>query len=382
MIEEYFPTGIASGSAFLGRREESLQLTNNITSGRHTLLLSPRRYGKTSLVKNVIRTMKLPFQEIDLFLTSDAVAIEQKILKGAKLLINELSETPDQWFKSLLQYFQKANKKWSIGIKGLNLQIEPENHSDIPDNILEALNAVESILFKKKQKAIIFLDEIQEIAQVKQSKAIEGAIRHFCQQSHYLTFVFSGSNRHMLRHMFEDRDRPLYALCERIDLGRLPAEAYQKYFNKVSQKTWQMPLNKNVFDRIIELTQCHPRIIYVFCGKLWDYKKEKSPLTVDDVNHVWDHYLKSKQKDIRSELKNLSAVQLKLLTLISIDQLSELTSKRAQAALGVSGSAITQALQLLDQKDYVEEVGPKKYQLIDPLIKAILVQFNQESLGM
>ena len=101
-----------------------------------------------------------------------------------------------------------------------------------PENILDALNALEHILVKKKQKAVLFIDEFQEIVKLPIGKAVEGAIRHFAQESKYLSLIFSGSNRHILLSMFVDRSRPLYQLCDRINLGRIDSKYYKEYLNK------------------------------------------------------------------------------------------------------------------------------------------------------
>jgi hypothetical protein len=51
-------------------------------------------------------------------------------------------DSPEGWLKTLSHFFKKANKTWTIGIKGLQLELQPENHQDIPSNILDALRAL------------------------------------------------------------------------------------------------------------------------------------------------------------------------------------------------------------------------------------------------
>ena len=174
-----------------------------------------------------------------------------KLLKGVRDLIQQVSDTPEQWFKTLRNYFNRLNKKWIIGIKGFYLELQPNDHSSIAENILDALNALEYILKKQNKKAILFIDEFQEIIKIKEGLAIEGAIRHFAQESKHLVFIFSGSNRHMLQSMFGDRTRPLYNLCDRLNLDRIDSSYYKKYLGYVSQKTWGEPIKRQFFDKII-----------------------------------------------------------------------------------------------------------------------------------
>lgn len=379
IYEEYFPLGLADGKAFLGRESEQRLLEKNIEANRHTLLLSPRKYGKSSLVKHVLNKTHYPATDIDFFLVASAKSVESKILKGIRYLIKSLSDTPEYFLKVLTNYFRKANKQWTVGIKGLQLELIPDQYSDAQENILDALNALEYILAKKKQKAVLFIDEVQEIAKIEGNTTLEGAIRHFAQQAKYLMLIFSGSQRHMLEHMFGDSDRPLYDLCEKIYLERLHPNIYQSYLNHVSQLTWEKPLAQNAFDKIIALTECHPKVVYILCKKLWDYCVNNETIPSEKiVDHVWHNYIKEKLKDTRGALLKLSKGQIKIITYIALGEFTNLSGKKAQRHLDMSSSAIVQALSSLEQIDIIERQPSSHFRLIDPIIKATLAAYNRD----
>ena len=67
LYEKYFPLGLAKGQTFLGRASELTLLQRNIKAGRHTLLIAPRKYGKTSLIKEAIKKVKYPSVDVDFF---------------------------------------------------------------------------------------------------------------------------------------------------------------------------------------------------------------------------------------------------------------------------------------------------------------------------
>ncbi len=379
--EKYFPLGLAVGEAFLGREQEQRLLSNNIKANRHTLLLSPRKYGKSSLVKHVIKKINYPAIDIDFFLISNSRSVESKILKGVRYLIKKLSDSPEHWLGTLTDYFRKINKQWTIGIKGFSLELIPDKYNDAAENILDALNAVEYVLKKKKQKAVLFIDEVQEIAKVEMNIALEGAIRHFAQEARRLTLIFSGSNRHMLEHMFGDNERPLYDLCERISVQRLMPEVYKPYLNKIAKLSWKQSLDKSVFNKIIELTECHPKTVYILCKKLWDQgsKQNKTP-TVKTVKEVWLAYIEEKLKDTRNLLAKRSIGQVKLLTYIALGQYDNLTSKETQRNLDMTSSGIVQSLSTLEQSDYIERLADKSFRIIDPVLKSTLAIYNGDYL--
>ena len=376
MHTDYFPLGIARDGAFFGREAETKRLLNNITIGKHTLLTAPRRYGKTSLAKHVIKIAKLPYTEIDLFLIMDDKSIEYKIIKGVCSLIQAVSDTPEQWFGALRDFFNQANKKWTIGIQGVTLKLTPSNHNDIADNILDALNALEYILQSKKQKAVLFIDEFQEITKSKVGGSIEGAIRHFAQESKYLSFIFSGSNRNILLGMFNDQSRPLYALCDHMVLNRIEPSYYKKYLNEIAKKTWHQSISAEVFANIIKLTQIHPHYVYVLCGYIWQNFPTQEP-TPADVVRLWDTYLDESIKEVRAELYKLSPGQLKVLTIICLAKYPEITGKDVQRQTNLTSGTIVYALRILEDMDYIEKQGAV-FRIINPVVYGILERFYKE----
>lgn len=383
LIEDYFPQGIAIGEAFIGRAQEVQELIKNIESGHHTLLLAPRRYGKTSLVVNTLRQLKLPYVEINFYLALSAKSVEKKILVGVQELLGKVIKKPEQILKSVQFFLQTAKKRWTLGFKGvLELEISPDDGEDnAPDNVLTALKLIEHILHKKQQRAIIFIDEIQEIYTLHHGKQLQGAIREFAQISKRLVFIFSGSNRRMLQQMFDDRSMPLYELCDRVILDRISPQAYGKYLNKVAEKTWKRPLEPEVLQKIIELSECHPKRIYNICYYLWRSCQEKScPPKVEDVESAWNVYVKQRVKDVRYHLSRQSAGQIKILTLLATGLPHPLTGRVAQRIVNLSGPSIVHALKTLEENDYIEKDLHGVYRIIDPLIRAVLAQYERQNL--
>lgn len=377
MIADYFPWGIAEGKTFCNRVDEGKRLLNNINNVRHTLLISPRRYGKSSLARHTLKAANVLHAEVDFFLVVDDKTIEHRILKGIRELIQMVSDTPEQWFSTLKNFFNRTDKKWTIGIRGLSLELIPENHNYIADNILDGLTALEHILQKKKQNAVLFIDEFQEITKSKSGTAIEGAIRHFAQGAKHVTFIFSGSNRKMLSSMFSDRGRPLYQLCDRIALQRMDPVHYKKYLDEIAAKTWNEAVKQDVFDEIIKLTECHPNYVYILCSYIWQNFPEKQPLA-SDISAIWDNYVDELLKETRAELANLSNGQLKVLITISLGVNKELTGKEVQKKMNLTSAAIVYSLRTLEGMDYIETIDAGAFHIINPVISRTLYKFYNE----
>ena len=103
--DNYFPLGLAKGKAFIGRIEDAEWLNKNIDTGIHTLLLAPRRYGKSSLVLNVLENKKLDYVEIDLQLCRSGKSVEMKIIRGIEQIISTAIKEKDKVIQSAKRFF-------------------------------------------------------------------------------------------------------------------------------------------------------------------------------------------------------------------------------------------------------------------------------------
>lgn len=372
MFRGYFPKGIAKGEAFFNRTKEIKRLISNLNDCTHSALIAPRRYGKSSLAKQAIAQTNYQYCEIDLFVAIGDIDVGNKIIHGISSIIQQLMDGAEQRFHVLKNFFVKADKKWTIGFKGLQLELIPNDPNTVAQNILDAFEALEFMLTEKNQIAIIYIDEFQEVLETQSGKAIEGAIRHFTQETEHVSFVFSGSSRKLLKKVFNDRSRPLYSLCDEIVVDRIEAKYYEEYLKKISIKTYGKSLDGAVIDRILYLTDRHPRYVYLLCTEIWFECPQHLP-TVDNVNKLWHEYIMQKYKDVRIELSSRSSIQIKVLTEVAAGNNVNLTNLQNQQVLGSTSSAIVQALQVLEKLDFVERTHSGKYRVIDPLIRSTLL---------
>lgn len=379
-LENYFPLGIAKGEAFIGREDDAQWLKKNIAAGIHTLLLAPRRYGKSSLVLHTLETSKVAFVELDLQLCRSAKSVEKKILRGVEQIIHVAVKEKESVLRTAKDFFKKSNKRWTVGLKGfVELTIEPENYDDVADNILTSLQFLEAALLAAGKKAIIFIDEFQEINQIESSAEIQGAIRHFAQKTINVVFIFSGSNRRMLRHMFNDNTMPLYQLCDSISLCKIPEKTYIEYIKKVSEISWNMAMQEEVITEILRVSERHPRRIYNLCLYVWRLAEPyKNKPVIQDVQKAWEKLIISEAKGIRYFLSKRNTSQLKVLAYITFQDTKALTSKKAQQATNLSSTAISNALHNLEEEDLIERNDSDNYHIIDPVVKDVIALYEKE----
>ena len=371
---DYFPLGLAKDKYFCNRVKEQELLKRYIELVSHTVLVSPRRYGKSSLAIKTMENAKLPYEIIDLFVARNAQTIEQYIVEGIQRLISKIMTAPKQMIKLLKTTLSHLDAKLVVGTNGLNLEFS-RSSTDTAGNILEALQTLDTILIKNKKSAILFIDEFQQIGALAACRGIEGALRHVAQETQHIIFIFSGSNRHLLTHMFHDSNRPFYKLCHEIKLQRIEAEDYTKYLNHVSQKSWGENLPHEVLTEIFNCTERHPYYINALCMKIWMYAQKPTP---ELVRQIWEEYVFEERSKTINELNDLTANQYFILNKIAYGHNTQLTSHVFLNEAKIPSASVIQALAYLEKNDYIYK-KESSYYLVDPLIKSSLLIFAKDT---
>jgi AAA+ ATPase superfamily predicted ATPase len=373
MYDDYFPRGIAKGKAFCNRVKEKSRLQQNLNACRHTIIISPRRYGKSSLANKIMRDSGLIYEKIDFFVAADGKGIESHIVNGVNFLINMIMNIPEQTLRVVKNYFKNLTLKpiLEIGTKGVILKVSAESRN-VASNILDLLRLLDKMAAKKKIKLILFFDEFQQISKIAKGLAIEGAIRNVAQETDHLVFIFSGSDRILLASMFEDSNRPLYKLCDRINLDRISSTDYEKFLNKVAKKAWNLSLSTELLNEICALTERHPYYMNILCAKLW---QNTEPPTIAYIKACWQECVYEEKGTTAVELQALSPAQRTILKEIAKGKTDGLTSKDFLSKMHLSGSTVIKALSILEKKGYISKTDTSRYTIIDPLIKWSLIMF-------
>jgi uncharacterized protein len=366
----HFPLGLAQGEYFCNRVSETARLIKNLQSHTHTLLIAPRRYGKTSLAYRAIHLSQLPSTKIDLYMSTSLEDIQKAILKGINELIAETTGVTEKLLESIKGFVKSLKLSLEATSEGFKISLTPGHNSTPSQNICEALQILDQVLIKKDLSAALLIDEFQEIERVAPNQGIEGAIRHVAQEAQRFSIIFSGSHQTLLKSMFNSKNKPLYRLCDEITLTRITEEDYETFVNQFAQKKWDQPLKKAVFQELTKLTQCHP---YYFNALLREVFHSETLPTTEMLSRLWEDLAHKKRQDLLTETENLNLTQKKLLVAIAHGINSELTSKEFLSKFELASSSVLRALYSLIESDLVE-IREEKYHLIDPLLESVILK--------
>lgn len=369
--EIFFPLGIATGDAFCNRVREKDILKNKIFANDHTVLISPRRYGKTSLITQVLQENNMPHCLIDLLLATDAKFVKAAILEGAGSILATILPKPKQIKNKILNLITTLHPQITINALGQSITLStPESAKT---SIIETLLGLDKVAKTLKKRVVVVLDEFQQIAKLEDQHTLEATIRHAVERSHNVTYLFSGSNRTLLAEMFSERTRPLYHLCSLMHLERIAATEYIKFIQAAALTRWQQPIASTAIQEVLTLTACHPYHVNLVCKRLWE---QNDVPNLNMVREIWADYMKEQRAFIINELGHLTVNQRKILIALARNPTHELQGKEFCTSAGVTPASVKKATDFLRKNDYIYYDEAKIHHVLNPIILAYLKQMQ------
>ncbi len=370
-IETLFPTGIVTGDAFCNRENERRYLKKRLDQNAHVVLMSPRRYGKSSLITQFTLDQTIPFAAVDLLPATSGKYVKNAILDGVTQLLTSVMPRLKKSKQKLMSHFSRMNPVIELSALGQKIKLHPEEKT-YEETIMKLLLNLDAALKELNQRAIFVMDEFQQIATLENSHSLEASIRHAVERSRYVFYTFSGSNRTLLEEMFRNEDRPLYHLCDEMKLDRISREYYIPFIRKASKYNWQETLPDKNINEILSLADCHPYYVNRLCRTLWDLK---SPPNLETIKDTWHDYVETQKQDwVSSMISKLTVNQRNVLAGLAKTPEKKPRGKDFVNKLEMSSSSVQRTIESLLKEDLIYKNKDGFYTVLNPAIKTILAE--------
>lgn len=261
---------VVEGSQFTNRQTEINRLINNFQSGINTILISPRRWGKTSLVKQVSKkrilqtSKKYKFIFIDLFTISSEEEFYKMLAEAA---LKSTSSKMKDWISASQKFLKKLSPKISVNVEGVDISLDFHSE-DLLKNHKTILDITEKIAKDKKIKMIVCIDEFQNIERFPSTLKIQQRLRSTWQQHQNVTYCLYGSKRGMMMNMFEKETKPFYKFGDVLYLEKLAEKHAVPFVIKQFEKTGKTIGSKQAKE-ICTLMKGHPYYIQQLSHLVW-----------------------------------------------------------------------------------------------------------------
>ena len=199
MESKPFIFGIAtSGDNFTDRKKDTERLLLNFQHGVNTVLISPRRWGKTSLVQKVChlaQSDELKVVYLDIFSCRSDKDFYDAF---AAAVLKQTSSKLDEWLENVKLFLSRISPKISLGTDpmtdfSISLEMNPKR-----EDIEEILQLPEKIAQNKGYNIVVCIDEFQQIAEFKDSKTFQKRLRTVWQLQKSVSYCLFGSKKHLM----------------------------------------------------------------------------------------------------------------------------------------------------------------------------------------
>lgn len=250
---------IATEENFTDREKETTHLVSNFESLINTIIISPRRWGKSSLVNKAAtiaqkEDKKLRICTVDLF---NVKTEEQFYTVFARSVIQGTATKWEEAVENAKEFFSHLVPKISIGTNPMNevsIDFDWEEMKKNPDEILDL---PERIALAKGLKIVVCVDEFQNIAEFDDPLFFQRKLRAHWQKHQKASYCLYGSKRHMMMEVFADSSMPFYKFGDLFFLNKIDTEHLISFIKERFSSTGK-EITDEACKRIVALTDNHP----------------------------------------------------------------------------------------------------------------------------
>lgn len=352
---------------FTDREKEIFRLKNNFNSLTNTVIISPRRWGKTSLVKHASllaskENKKIRIVHLDIFnIRSEYefyLLMANEVLKTTSSGWDDFVKNTRLFLKQLLPQISFSPDKQSK----ISFSIGWEQLQKHPDDIL---NLAENIAVKRNLHIIICIDEFQNIASFEHPDAFQRKLRAHWQTHQKTAYCLYGSKQHMLLDVFSNYSMPFYKFGDIIFLEKIPVLNWISFIQKRFADT-KKEISSEEAKRIALLADNHPYYVQQLAQQVWFRTgKRVAPETVESA---FEDIINQLSLLFVNMTDSLTKRQLSLLRAI-LNNESQLSAKSTLAKYNLGTSAnVIQLKKRLIELDLIDEMQGK-IQFLDPMYK-------------
>ena len=369
-----FVYGVAvSDYNFIGRERETKRLLDNFKGGINVILMSPRRLGKTSLVKHVCN--KLDDKDI-ITVYLDIFGCKSEYDFYNKLTAEVLKQTASKselWFEEAKEFLYRLTPKISFSPEpnsdfSISLGITPKTHT--PEEVLQM---AETIAIKRKKRIVICIDEFQQIGEMSNSKQIQARLRTVWQHQKHVSYCLFGSKHHLMSSIFLHRSMPFFQFGDTISLNKIATENWVEYI--VSHfADGKRTISRELAEEICKFTENYSAYVQQLAWLVFTLKEEGETVTENDVKQAENDLLATNDILFMQMIEPLSEFQLNFLRAIALGIKKDfgLSEVREEYNLG-SYSNITRLKTALLERDLIEK-QETEWVITDPIFAKWLKQ--------
>jgi uncharacterized protein len=373
MVNPFVYGEVVPTSAFVDREDELDRLTRDLLAGQKIFLISPRRYGKSSLVRQALAAAGRG-GALTVEVTVSSYSSYVAFLEGYARALSSMERHTGRavtWIREVLAAVRPEVRVEATPGGQTELAVSfpsARTDKDVSRLAQEVFALPGRIAEKRRRKLAIALDEFQAIGEFN-GGSVEHALRAAVQHQRQVGYVFSGSEPTLMERML-GRSRPFYKAGPVMRLGRIPADRFAPFIESQFRRTGIKPA-VGLGAAIVEVAGNLPYDVQRLAHELWDDARADGRKTtgLEDLHATLTRLLGEHESLFEATWQRLTLAQRAALRAAVLQEGRELLSADTRARHRLSGPSTVQAsLAALVRQDILARDG-ERYIVVDSLLR-------------
>jgi uncharacterized protein len=352
-----------TGNSFTDREKETERLLSNFRNRVNTVLISPRRWGKSSLVKKAgdltnNETNRVIY--IDAFNLRDAsefyTVLATEVIKGT-------SNTMETWVEYVKRFFSRLSPRFTFGpdpFTSFELSFETDS---VERNYQEILDLPEKIAIDKGIRLIICIDEFQNTSNFSEPTLFHKRLRSAWQNQQMVTYCIYGSKQHMMSALFEKQSMPFYKFGENLHIGKISLEDWVSFITNQFLLTGKS-IEVHLAQGIASAVKCHSYYVQQLSHLVWQRTTDNA--TKETLTVALDDLLSQNAMLYLRDTEMLSETQLNFMKALASGITQGFSNQQNLLKFKLGSSAnVSKLRKVLVERELIEIHG-KDTEFLDP----------------
>ncbi|MDR1591909.1 MAG: ATP-binding protein [Prevotellaceae bacterium] len=351
---------------FINRTKDIEHLWLNLRSGINSVLISPRRWGKSSLVEHTATVKNNENNVRWCFIDMFAVRNENNFYEQlCTELLKVTSSKWQNWVENVKTFFQQIVPHINIGQEPTTDFSLSFKWEELKKNREEIINLPEKIAQKFDIQLIVCIDEFQNIHTFEEADAFEKLLRSQWQHHKKVSYCLYGSKRTLMTDIFNQKNRAFYRFGDIIMLDKIATEHWTPFIVERFAQTGK-EISEELAEKIAVLMKNHPYYVQQLSHYVWEFTRTQA--THATLQQAIMRMLEVNTALYQYEIEHLSNTQVELLKAIVNNEKQFTAQETLQNYRIGTPQNVLKNLKMLEKMDFIEK-HKQKTELLDPALE-------------
>ena len=356
---------LATEDNFIDRVEDRKLLKQLLSSHINVMLISPRRWGKSSLVKKAMSELIVEDKNVRVcYIDAFSIGSEAEFYRTfASQVIACASSKMERWIEDAKKFLmgvvpQVVLNDQVTDFAAFDLKFVPQEKDK-----MTILQLPEMLAKEKGIRIVVCIDEFQQLANLPEYSDMEGKMRSVWQQQQLTSYCLYGSKRNMMLNIFNNSNSPFYRFGQVIFMNKIAKEHWMPFIVSAFENTGKS-ISTDFVERICDIVACHSWYLQQLCYFIWSYTATEVTEEVFELG--LKQVMNINTPMFQNDTENLSSTQIEMLKAIANGE-QHFSSQAVKQIYSLGNpNTIVKNKRALQNKDIVE-MQKNEFVFVDPI---------------